>query len=163
MQRDPNLVPRSHDHQSALVLAKRARELATAKDPERRALWAEIQTRFADELEPHFQLEERGLVPALRVAGQDALVEQTLSEHAELRALIVSEAPDAPARFGDALNAHIRFEERTLFETAQQALETAQQALEPAVLNELGLLHEAAGRPACSTTARKGDAPGMRR
>ena len=156
MQRDPNLVRLSHDHQSALVLAKRARELATAEDPERRALWAEIQTRFADELEPHFQLEERGLVPALRVAGQDALVEQTLNEHAELRALILSEAADAPVRFGDALNAHIRFEERTLFETAQQALE-------PTVLNELGLLHEAAARPACSTTARKGNAPGMRR
>jgi len=39
-------------------------------------------------------------------------------------------------------------EERTLFETAQQVLD-------PAVLAELGELHEAAARPACSTTARK--------
>jgi len=153
MQRDPNLVRLSHDHQTGLVLAKRARELATAADPERRATWAEIQTRFADELEPHFQLEERGLLPALRIAGQQALVEQTLAEHAELRALIVSQAPDAAERFGDALGAHIRFEERTLFETAQQVLE-------PAVLAELGALHEAAARPACPTTARKGGALG---
>ncbi|WP_462323185.1 hemerythrin domain-containing protein [Halochromatium sp.] len=153
MQRDPNLVRLSHDHQSALVLAKRARELATVEDPKRRARWAEIQTRFADELEPHFQLEERGLLPALRGVGQNALVERTLSEHAELRALILTETPDAPARFGDALNAHIRFEERTLFETAQQVLE-------PAVLAELGVLHEAAARPACSTTARQGSVQG---
>ncbi len=153
MQRDPNLVRLSHDHQSALVLAKRARELATAAEPDRRALWAEIHARFADELEPHFQLEERGLLPALSVAGQDALVERTLSEHVELRGLIVSDAPDAPTRFGDALQAHIRFEERTLFETAQQVLE-------PAVLNKLGVLHEAVARPACSTTARKGGALG---
>lgn len=153
MQRDPNLVRLSHEHQAGLVLAKWARELATIADPERRAIWAELQTRFADELEPHFQLEECGLLPALRVAGQEALVEQTLNEHAELRALILSETPDAPARFGDALNAHIRFEERTLFETAQQVLE-------PAVLAELGVLHEAAARPACSTTARKGSVQG---
>ena len=148
MQRNPNLVRLSHDHQAGLVLAKRGRELATAQDSDHRATWTEIQTRFADELEPHFQLEERGLLPALRLAGQDALVEQTLSEHAELRALIGSEAADALVRFGDALYAHIRFEERTLFETAQQILEST-------VLAELGLLHEAAARPACSTTARK--------
>ncbi len=153
MQRDPNLVRLSHEHQAGLVLAKRARELATAEDSERQAAWVKIQTRFADEFEPHFQLEERGLLPALRVAGQVALVEQTLSEHAELRALILSETLDAPARFGDALHAHIRFEERTLFEAAQQVLE-------PAVLAELGLLHEVAARTACSTTARKSGVQG---
>ncbi|MCF7997035.1 MAG: hemerythrin domain-containing protein [Chromatiaceae bacterium] len=157
MQRDPNLVRLSLDHQAGWVLAKRARELATAPDADHRAAWTEIQTRFADELEPHFQLEERGLLPALRLAGQVALVEQILNEHAELRALIGSEAAEAPVRFGDALYAHIRFEERTLFETAQQILEST-------VLAELGLLlHEAAAHPACSTTARKGGAPGMPR
>lgn len=153
MQRNSNLVRLSHDHQAGLVLAKRARELATLADPERRAAWAEIQTRFADELKPHFQLEEHGLLPALRLAGQDVLVERTLSEHAELRALIVSEAADAPERFGDALQAHIRFEERTLFETAQLVLE-------PAALAELGLLHETAARPTCSTAALRGAAHG---
>lgn len=153
MQRDPNLVRLSHDHQAGLVIAKRARELATIADPERRATWAELQTRFIDELEPHFQLEERGLLPALRRAGQAALVEQTLAEHAELQALILRETPDAPARVGDTLDAHIRFEERTLFETAQQVLE-------PRVLAEMGLQHEAATRPTCSTTTRKGGVQG---
>ena len=87
MQRNPNLVRLSHDHQAGLVLAKRARELATAPDSDHRAAWTEIQTRFADELEPHFQLEERGLLPALRLAGQVALVEQILNEVAEPRGL----------------------------------------------------------------------------
>jgi len=35
MQRNPNLVRLSHDHQAGLVLAKRACELATIADPER--------------------------------------------------------------------------------------------------------------------------------
>lgn len=148
MQRDPNLVRLSRDHHSGLVLAKRARELATAEPEQRRAAWTWMQGRFAEELEPHFLLEEQGLLPALRKAGDDALVERTLAEHAELRALILSDAAEAPFRFGEALTAHIRFEEEALFETAQRVLE-------PAVLAELGALHDAAARPACST-----DSPG---
>jgi hypothetical protein len=41
------------------------------------------------------------------------------------------------------LTAHIRFEEATLFETAQRVLD-------PQVLAELGALHEQAARPACA-------------
>jgi hemerythrin-like domain-containing protein len=144
MRRDPNLVRLSHDHHAGLVLAKRARELAEAADEQRRAGWAELQARFTEELEPHFRLEEQGLLPALRAAGQDALVKRTLAEHAELRALVASVATDAPMHFGDALSAHIRFEEGTVFEIAQQVLT-------PPVLAELGALHEETARPACPT------------
>ena len=142
MQRDPNLVRLSRDHHTGLVLAKRARELATTEATERRAAWTEMQARFADELEPHFQLEEQGLLPALRAAGEDVLVDRTLSEHAELRRLIASADPSAPQRFGEALAAHIRFEEAALFETAQQVLAAD-------VLDALGALHEQAAPPAC--------------
>jgi hemerythrin-like domain-containing protein len=142
MQRDRNLVRLSRDHHTGLVLAKRARELATNDATERRAAWTQMQARFADELEPHFQLEERGLLPALRAAGEDVLVDRTLTEHAELRRLIASADPSAPKRFGEALTAHIRFEEADLFETAQRVL--------PAdVLDALGALHQQTARPAC--------------
>jgi hemerythrin-like domain-containing protein len=87
----------------------------------------------------------------LRGAGEDALVERTLAEHDALRALVASDAPEAPSRFGEALNAHIRFEESVVFETAQQVLG-------PSVLAELGALHEAVARPACPTASLKTDA-----
>jgi hemerythrin-like domain-containing protein len=142
MRRDPNLVRLSRDHHTGLVLAKRARELATNEAREQRAAWSQMQARFADELEPHLQLEERGLLPALRAAGEDVLVDRTLTEHAELRRLIASADPSAPKRFGEALTAHIRFEEADLFETAQRVL--------PAdVLDALGALHQQTARPAC--------------
>ena len=146
MRRDPNLRRLSRDHHTGLVLAKRARALAGAGAAQRDAAWAELQARFADELEPHFRLEEQGLLPALRAAGEDALVARTLGEHAELRALIGGGADEAAARFGEALSAHIRFEEAALFETAQRVLD-------PQVLAELGALHEQAARPACPAPA----------
>lgn len=151
MRRDPNLIRLSRDHHTGLVLAKRARELPTDDPPRRESGWTEIQTRFAEELEPHFQLEEEGLLPALRQAGEDGLVERTLAEHAELRSLIGEDATAAPQRFGDALAAHIRFEEAELFETAQRVLSAA-------VLAELGALHENALLPACPTS-RAGTRP----
>lgn len=143
MRRDPSLRRLSRDHHTGLVLAKRTRELAAADTARRDAAWAEAQTRFADELEPHFRLEEQGLLPALRAAGEDALVERTLAEHAELRQLIGGGAGQVAERFAEALTAHIRFEEATLFETAQRVLD-------PQVLAELGALHEQAARPACA-------------
>ncbi len=142
MRRDTNLVRLSRDHHTGLVLAKRARALTGAHAAQRRAGWRELQAHFADALEPHFQLEEAGVLPALRAAGEGALVERTLREHAELRALIRSDAADAPRRFGEALTAHIRFEEGVLFETAQRVLDA------PA-LRALGALHEEAARPGC--------------
>ena len=142
MQRDPNLVRLSRDHHTGLVLAKRARELETTEATQRRAAWTEMQARFADELEPHFQLEEQGLLPALRTAGEDVLVDRTLTEHAELRRLIASAEASAPRRFGEALATHIRFEETALFETAQRVLAAD-------VLDALGALHEQAAPPAC--------------
>ena len=142
MQRDPNLVRLSRDHHTGLVLAKRARELEPAEATQRRAAWTEMQARFADELEPHFQLEEQGLLPALRAAGEDVLVDRTLSEHAELRRLIASADPSAPQRFGEAFATHTRFEEEGLFETAQRVLAAD-------VLDALGALHEQAAPPAC--------------
>ncbi|WP_295888739.1 hemerythrin domain-containing protein [uncultured Thiohalocapsa sp.] len=134
MRRDPNLRRLSRDHHTGLVLAKRIRELSAADAARRDAAWTEAQARFADALEPHFQLEEQGLLPALRAAGEDALVERTLAEHAELRRLIRGPAATVAERFAEALTAHIRFEEATLFETAQRVLD-------PDLLAQLGALH----------------------
>ena len=80
---------------------------------------------FATELDPHFRVEEQGILVALARAGENELVERTLSEHAELRRLnMLLSHPDAATllRFADLLTAHVRFEERELFEAAQHQM-----------------------------------------
>jgi short-subunit dehydrogenase len=102
MQRDPNLVRLSRDHHTGLVLAKRAREPATTEATERRAAWTEMQARFADELEPHFQREEQGLLPALRAAGEDALVDRPrMAIYHASKAFVVSFSEAVQTELGD--------------------------------------------------------------
>jgi hypothetical protein len=114
----------SGDHHHALVLARRIRE-ATQVDP---ALVDEVRLQFARDLEPHFHLEERRLLPALEAAGEPELVARTLDEHRRLRALLAA-ASTSPAgaealrSFAGLLEQHVRFEERTLFDVAQERLD----------------------------------------
>ena len=123
MKRSPALTALSHDHHKALVLSKRIEKATSAA--ERRALALILPEIFASELEPHFQYEERELLPRLRAAGHTELVERTLADHAQLRALsaeVGSGKLDNLATFSEALIAHVRFEEREVFETAEEAL-----------------------------------------
>lgn len=123
MQRHPTLRDLSSDHHSGLVLARRARRAADW-DPETRAgAWAAVVEHFRRELEPHFLREERGLLSALGRAGETALVERALREHAALRRLIVADRAEGLAKFAESLVAHIRFEEKVLFERAQKLLD----------------------------------------
>lgn len=126
MKRCTALRDLSNEHHHGLVLAKRAKEAAGTAEEEQ--VWRGIQARFAVDLEPHFQIEELGLLPALEQAGEAELVRRTLDEHAELRRLISEEGAQAIARFAELLAQHIRFEERELFEVAQQKLSSAELA-----------------------------------
>jgi hemerythrin-like domain-containing protein len=126
MKRHQTLQDLSREHHSALKLALGARRAATSGDPGKiAAAIASCSEVFAAELEPHFMVEESSLLPAMAQAGEAALVARTLREHRELRALI-GRLPDADATtlldFADRLSAHVRFEERELFEVAQQRL-----------------------------------------
>jgi len=120
MQRDPSLRSLSSDHHSGLVIAHRARKAAGQDAQAQDIAWEAIRDIFRTELEPHFQREERGLLPALRVVGEIDLVERTLAEHRPLRSLIVEHRPGNLAAFAKLLTAHIRFEESELFDTAQR-------------------------------------------
>ncbi len=127
MKRHQTLQDLSREHHRALKLALDARRAATSGDPGKvAAAIASCAELFSAELEPHFIIEESSLLPAMAEAGEAALVARTLREHAELRAL-VGRLPgaDAPTlqRFAELLSAHVRFEERELFEVAQQRLE----------------------------------------
>jgi tellurite resistance-related uncharacterized protein len=107
MKRATGLVSLSRDHHRALVLARALRR------PD-----APAPADVVEELEPHFAVEEAELVPRAIERG-GALAElgaRLLAEHAALR------AETDPARLGDLLEAHVRFEERELFPALEREL-----------------------------------------
>lgn len=125
MKRHAALRKLSSDHHHALVLAKRA-ETASGDDAGIAEFWHEVQRSFREQLEPHFCEEEAHLLPALAQAGENALVERTLAEHAAMRRLIAAKpSTETLAAFAELLHAHVRFEERELFEAAQRRLSEA--------------------------------------
>ena len=131
MKRHPDLLQLSREHHGALKLARDARRTAASGDArEVAALAQRVVQVFPVELDPHFCVEEQGILLLLAQAGQHELVARTLADHAELRRLVQALAtPDADSllRFADLLGAHVRFEEREVFEAAQavRALDTA--------------------------------------
>lgn len=125
MKRHPGLIRLSREHHSALALAKRARRFGGETTEAAAGLLAEVAQAFAVELEPHFLAEESGLLAALDAAGQAALAERALADHQALRALARRLAAGDTAslcRFGEVLEAHVRFEERELFPHAESIL-----------------------------------------
>lgn len=123
MKRHAALADLSREHHGALSLALKVRKAALAGDPAARAAaGAEALARFAAELEPHFLQEEQWLLPRLVAAGETALADRTLAEHCALRAAVKDlQGAGAAAlqRFAELLAAHVRFEERELFERVQ--------------------------------------------
>ena len=128
MKRHPDLLQLSREHYGALKLARDARRAAASGDAsEIAALAQRVVQVFPVELDPHFCVEEQGILLLLAQAGQHVLVARTLADHAELRRLAQALAtPDADSllRFADLLGAHVRFEEREVFEVAQASLDT---------------------------------------
>lgn len=126
MKRHAALLQLSREHHHALKLSRLARFASDAGHALAIAEAAEkIIAEFPEELESHFQCEEKDLLPALAAAGASELVARTLAEHAELRDLnrrLTEPDSEILARFATLLHDHVRFEEREVFETAQQLL-----------------------------------------
>lgn len=130
MKRHPELLQLSREHHGALKLARDARRAAeSGNTSEVEALAQHVVRTFLSELDPHFCVEEQGILLLLAQAGENSLVERTLAEHGELRLLAESLAtPDAETlgRFAELLGVHVRFEERELFEAVQTYLQKSQ-------------------------------------
>ena len=122
MQRHPALRCFSNEHHRGLELASRARKAATQENSVQAAAWEAVRKIFRTELEPHFQREEQGLLPVLRVAGEIEKVDRTLREHRSMHFLVLEKSADNLALFAESLTNLIRFEENELFDTAQRVL-----------------------------------------
>jgi hemerythrin-like domain-containing protein len=131
-RRHETLIPLSHEHHDALMLAWRLRSGDLSKrEPELRA--RHVSAFFEYRLIKHFKLEEDVLFPAVRaVLGPEAsLINELLGDHRELRASagsIKAGAHDQVDKFCDLLDRHIRTEERQLFVLAQNRMKPEEMA-----------------------------------
>jgi iron-sulfur cluster repair protein YtfE (RIC family) len=150
MKRHQALVPLSHDHHQALLVALRLKKGGPASardnwpiepDAQRKALFD-----FADrELLPHFTLEEELIFPeCLKSNGEIKTLAEDLSrDHNEMRSLLtgIGSAPPAEllrkmAEFGTLLEAHVRKEERSFFPLVEAAIAQKSLAVDTAILAE---------------------------
>src|SRR4051794_15469317 len=106
MKRHPALVHLSRDHHHTLVWARRLKRGETGFDAYRRGLAR------------HFREEEERVFPLLAefCAEPPAVLARALVDHTRIRAL-----PAGP-ELGALLEAHVRLEERELFELLQQVV-----------------------------------------
>jgi len=125
LRRVPELRDLSDDHHTGLVLARRCKQVDRPNSgPSPEVVWNQVLDAFSGHLEPHFQIEERHLLPALESIGESSLASRIREDHRALRALRDSSAasPGSIRRFGELLESHIRFEERQVFERTQHRL-----------------------------------------
>lgn len=120
MKRDPRLHGLSNDHHTGLLLAQRIRT-ARAKGGIDREFIRQVAGEFQAQVEVHFTVEERFLLPALRAVGEGAHADRLQREHDRLCALIheAERDPEKLDAFATLLHDHIRHEEREVFPLAE--------------------------------------------
>lgn len=155
MLRDKSLIPLSRQHQHALALCVRIDRASPVSVSDLEPWLAEIVLIVEGEIRIHFAAEEQIVFPAAVRFGELAgLVDELLLDHARLRedfakaeARVMS--PERLLGFAQRLSAHIRKEERLLFERIQELMDAAQ-------LAGLGARLEAALKDATQTCALPG-------
>jgi len=132
MKRHPALIPLSTDHHQALLLAQLLKKTAPEykglpSDPIGKMNYA--KEVYNNELDQHFREEEELVFPYLTNKGKEIgeLVTEILSEHRILKTSILALKNniiliDEMDKIGFLLEAHIRKEERNLFEKIPQVL-----------------------------------------
>jgi len=134
MLRDKNLIPLSHQHQRALALCVRIERASPIAQSDVAAWLAEIAQLFKGEIRAHFAAEEDVLFPAAcRFVELIPLVEELVSDHEWLRAQFERGAagmmaPEDVRALADRLSAHIRKEERQLFQRLQERMSPEEMA-----------------------------------
>lgn len=128
MKRAEALQPLSHDHHQALFVAMQLRRADAESAPS--AAQAFLDFWDADGRR-HFREEEEVLLPAFAPYGdvEHPVVARTLVEHVAIRAraralehAMPAPEPSLVRELGDALNTHVRREERELFPLIEAAM-----------------------------------------
>jgi hemerythrin-like domain-containing protein len=128
MLRDKSLIPLSHQHQRALALCVRIDRASPIGDDDLAVWRKEIAQLFRDEIGIHFAAEEQVVFPAANeFAELIPLVDELCLDHEWLRehfALITSDRTSASdvSAIAERLAAHIRKEERQLFQRMQELM-----------------------------------------
>ncbi len=128
MLRDKNLIPLSHQHQRALALCVRIDRAQPIADIDLEAWQAEVAQLFEQEIKIHFAAEEDEIfLPAREFHELETLVDELIAEHRSLResfrqAESRSMSAASLLAFAQQLSAHIRKEERLLFERMQELM-----------------------------------------
>jgi hemerythrin-like domain-containing protein len=158
MKRDANLVLLSRQHFRALVLCMRIHR----KRAERGVLQGEMLSLWEGDVRFHFRAEERFLFPAARsIPSLVPLVRELRAEHTRLRRAFAKarrrKLKDAElTRFADLLEAHIRKEERQLFERCQKRMPAKDlAALGARIEGYLSKMQGGGGLPACNLPAAR--------
>ena len=134
MLRDKSLIPLSHQHQRALALCVRIDRAQPIPNADVDAWQAEIEQHFEQEIKIHFAAEERVLFPAARQYPElIPLVDELIADHAALRESFSSAdarrlSTESLPAFAQQLSAHIRKEERRLFERLQELMSPSELA-----------------------------------
>lgn len=138
LKRHASLQPLSREHHLGLLLGWKIRTgLSKGVAPERIKSYADWF--FANHLMPHFDMEERHVFPVLG-GKEHPMVKRALREHRRLKRLFAAgeELVKHLSLIEEELTAHIRYEERVLFNEVQ-AIATPEQ------LGEIEALHD--GQP----------------
>ncbi len=119
LKRHASLQPLSREHHHGLLLSWKIRTgLSKGVAPER--IKAYSDWFFVNHLLPHFEVEERHVFPVLG-GKEHPMVMRALREHRRLKRLFAA-ADDLTKHLSlieEELTAHIRFEERVLFNEVQ--------------------------------------------
>ncbi len=129
MKRTSRLLALSREHHTALKLARRLAIDPAAEGP---ALVAGGGIAGRPVLVRHFAPGGRDLLPELLRFGEQALADRLLDEHRQMEILsAMHHDPVALERLGVLLAAHVRFEERELFEVLQRHWDAATEPTPP--------------------------------
>ena len=115
----------SSDHHLSLVVAKRCQrvgEITHNGETSAIGMHNALIEYYESHLRTHFELEEKYLVPLLATNGQKQIADAIVSQHCAIYEAIFSGdvTTEAIYRAGLLLETHVRFEERTAFETIQR-------------------------------------------
>jgi hemerythrin-like domain-containing protein len=127
MKRGDELTPLSWDHHHGLVLAFRLKR-GLNKNAEAAIMADYVKQAWENSLEPHFSKEEKFLIEPLEKYSKsaDLLIRQLKRDHLFFRNLINkiktknSNLKSYLQEFAEALEKHIRFEEREFFPAVEK-------------------------------------------